>query len=158
MSDCTVRDNLTKAMKESMRNRDKARLATVRLALAELKRVEMDERALSGSSESEGLDDVRALAILDKMAKQRRDSIVQFESAGRSDLADQEKLELEILQGFLPEQLSEAEILEMVEQTITATGAESMRDMGKVMGAVKPQAQGRADMSVISKIIKDKLS
>ena len=92
------------------------------------------------------------------MAKQRRDSIVQFESAGRSDLADQEKLELEILQGFLPKQLSEAEILEIVEQTITATGAESMRDMGKVMGAVKPQAQGRADMSVISKIIKDKLS
>ena len=149
MSDCTVRDTLTKAMKESMRNRDKARLATVRLALAELKRVEMDEKSL---------DDVRALAILDKMAKQRRDSISQFEAAGRSDLADQEKLELEILQEFLPEQLSEAEILEMVEQAITATGAESMRDMGKVMGAVKPKAQGRADMSVISKIIKDKLS
>lgn len=149
MSDCTVRDNLTKAMKESMRNRDKARLATVRLALAELKRVEVDEKSL---------DDVRALAILDKMAKQRRDSIVQFESAGRSDLADQEKIELTILQEFLPEQLSEAEILEMVEQAITATGAESMRDMGKVMGNVKPQAQGRADMSVISKVIKDKLS
>ena len=157
MSDCTVRVNLTKAMKESMRNRDKARLATVRLALAEFKRAEMDDRAVSGSTES-SLDDVRALAILDKMAKQRRDSIAQFESAGRSDLADQEKLELTILQEFLPEQLSEAEILEMVEQAITATGAESMRDMGKVMGAVKPQAQGRADMSVISKIIKDKLS
>ena len=149
MSDCTVRDNLTQAMKDSMRNRDKARLATVRLALAELKRVEVDEKSL---------DDVRALAILDKMAKQRRDSITQFESAGRSDLADQEKLELEILQEFLPEQLSEAEILELVEQAVTATGAESMRDMGKVMGAVKPRAQGRADMSVISKIIKDKLS
>ena len=157
MSDCTVRDSLTQAMKESMRNRDKARLATVRLALAELKRVEVDGRAHSGSSESEGLDDVRALAVLDKMAKQRRDSIAQFESAGRSDLAEQEKLELKILQEFLPEQLTEAEILKIVEQAITATGAESMRDMGKVMGSVKPQAQGRADMSVISKVIKDKL-
>lgn len=158
MSDCTVRDNLTKAMKESMRNRDKARLATIRLALAEFKRVEVDERVPGGSSKSDVLDDVRALAILDKMAKQRRDSITQFESAGRSDLAEQEKLELEILQEFLPEQLSEAEILELVEQTITATGADSMRNMGKVMGAVKTQAQGRADMSVISKVIKNKLS
>lgn len=157
MSDCTVRDNLTQAMKDSMRNRDKARLATVRLALAEFKRAEVDERALSGSSKSDVLDDVRALAILDKMAKQRRDSISQFEAAGRSDLAEQEKLELEILQEFLPEQLSEAEIIELVEQAITATGAENMRDMGKVMGTVKPKAQGRADMSAISRIIKDKL-
>ena len=91
------------------------------------------------------------------MAKQRRDAIAQFESAGRPDLAEQEKLELEILLEFLPQQLTEAEILEMVEQAITATGAESMRDMGKVMGAVKPKAQGRADMSAISRIIKDKL-
>lgn len=149
MSDCIVRDTLTKAMKESMRNRDKPRLATIRLALAELQRVEVDEKSIC---------DERALAVLDKMAKQRRDSISQFESAGRSDLADQEKLELKILQDFLPEQLSETEITQLVEQAITSTGAENMRDMGKVMATVKPQAQGRADMSVISKIIKDKLS
>ena len=148
MSDCTVRDNLTKAMKESMRNRDKPRLATIRLALAELKRIELDEKFL---------DDQRALAALDKMAKQRRDAKSQFEAAGRADLADQEQLELEILKDFLPEQLSEADVAQLVEQAIAASGAESMRDMGKVMGIVKPQAQGRADMSVISKIVKDKL-
>lgn len=84
-------------------------------------------------------------------------AIVQFESAGRSDLADQEKLELAILQEFLPEQLSEAEIIQLIEQSIIATGATSMRDMGKVMGTIKSRAQGRADLSVISKIIKDKL-
>lgn len=148
MSDCTVRDNLTKAMKESMRNRDKPRLATIRLALAELKRIEVDEKSL---------DDQRALAALDKMAKQRRDAISQFEAAGRTDLAEQEQQELEILKDFLPEPLSEADVAQLVEQAITASGAESMRDMGKVMGIVKPQAQGRADMSVISKIVKEKL-
>ena len=149
MSECKVKDQLTEAMKESMRNRDKARLATVRLALAELQRVEVDEKSL---------DDKRALAVLDKMAKQRRDAIEQFESAGRTDLADQEKLELEILQGFLPEQLSEEALVQMVTLAISETGAQTMRDMGKVMAIVKPKAQGRADMSVISKIVKSQLS
>ncbi|OED43625.1 glutamyl-tRNA amidotransferase [Endozoicomonas sp. (ex Bugula neritina AB1)] len=149
MSDCTVRDNLTKAMKESMRNRDKPRLGTIRLALAELKRIEVDEKSL---------DDQRALAALDKMAKQRRDAISQFEAAGRTDLAEQEQLELEILKDFLPEQLSEADVTQLVEQAIAASGAEGMRDMGKVMSIVKPQAQGRADMSVISAIVKQKLT
>lgn len=149
MSECKVKDQLTDAMKESMRNRDKARLGAVRLALAELKRVEVDEKAL---------DDKRALAVLDKMAKQRRDAIAQFESAGRTDLADQEKLELEILAEFLPEQLSEQALTEMVQNAISDSGAQSMRDMGKVMAIVKPQAQGRADMSLISKIVKSTLS
>lgn len=149
MSDCIVRDQLTEAMKEAMRNRDKPRLGTIRLALAELRRVEIDEKSL---------DDQRALAVLDKMVKQRRDAIEQFESAGRTDLADQEKLELKVLADFLPTPLSESEITELVDLAIKSTGASSMADMGKVMGIVKPQAQGRADMSSISKIVKSRLS
>lgn len=149
MSDCTVRDQLTDAMKDAMRNRDKARLGTIRLALAELKRIEVDEKSL---------DDQRALAVLDKMVKQRRDAIEQFQSAGRTDLADQEQLELEVLTEFLPTPLSEAEIAELVELAIGSTGAASMADMGKVMAVIKPQAQGRADMSAISQIIKSRLS
>lgn len=148
MSDCIVRDQLTDAMKDAMRNRDKARLGTIRLALAELKRIEVDEKSL---------DDQRALAVLDKMVKQRRDAIEQFQSAGRTDLADQEQLELEVLAEFLPTPLSEAEIAELVELAIGSTGAGSMADMGKVMAVIKPQAQGRADMSAISQIIKSRL-
>lgn len=148
MSDCIVRDQLTEAMKEAMRNRDKPRLGTIRLALAELKRIKIDEKSL---------DDQRALAVLDKMVKQRRDAIEQFESAGRTDLADQEKLELKVLADFLPTPLSESEIAELVDLAIKSTGASSMADMGKVMGIVKPQAQGRADMSSISKIVKSRL-
>ena len=149
MSDCTVRDQLTDAMKDAMRNRDKARLGTIRLALAELKRIEVDEKSL---------DDQRALAVLDKMVKQRRDAIEQFQSAGRTDLADQEQMELEVLTEFLPTPLSETEITELVELAISSTGAASMADMGKVMAVIKPQAQGRADMSAISQIIKSRLS
>ncbi len=149
MSDCIVRDQLTDAMKDAMRNRDKARLGTIRLALAELKRIEVDEKSL---------DDQRALAVLDKMVKQRRDAIEQFQSAGRTDLADQEQLELEVLTEFLPTPLSETEITELVELAISSTGAASMADMGKVMAVIKPQAQGRADMSAISQIIKSRLS
>lgn len=148
MSDCIVRDQLTDAMKDAMRNRDKPRLGTIRLALAELKRIEVDEKSL---------DDQRALAVLDKMVKQRRDAIVQFQSAGRTDLADQEQLELEVLAEFLPTPLSEAEIVELVELAISSTGASGMADMGKVMARIKPQAQGRADMSAISQIIKSRL-
>ena len=148
MSDCTVRDQLTDAMKDAMRNRDKARLGTIRLALAELKRIEVDEKSL---------DDQRALAVLDKMVKQRRDAIVQFQSAGRTDLADQEQLELDVLGEFLPTPLSDAEIAELVDLAIGSSGATSMADMGKVMAVIKPQAQGRADMSAISQIIKSRL-
>nr|MDT0251876.1 GatB/YqeY domain-containing protein [Endozoicomonas sp.] len=149
MSDCIVKDQLTEAMKDAMRNRDKPRLGTIRLALAELKQIEIDEKSL---------DDQRALAVLDKMVKQRRDAIVQFESAGRTDLVDQEKLELAVLADFLPTPLTDSEITELVDLAINSTGASSMADMGKVMGIVKPQAQGRADMSSISKIVKSRLS
>ena len=145
MSECTVKDQLTSAMKEAMRNRDKARLSTIRLALAELQRIEVDEKSL---------DDTRALAALDKMAKQRRDAIIQFESAGRTDLADQEKFELTVLKDFLPEQLSSDEVDQIVRNAITESGADGMKDMGKVMGLVKPQVQGRADMAQISQSVK----
>ncbi len=148
MSDCIVRDQLTDAMKDAMRNRDKPRLGTIRLALAELKRIEVDEKSL---------DDQRALAVLDKMVKQRRDAITQFQSAGRTDLADQEQLELEVLTEFLPTPLSETEIIELVDLAISSTDASGMADMGKVMAVIKPQAQGRVDMSAISQIIKSRL-
>ena len=148
MSDCIVKDRLTDAMKESMRNRDKPRLGAIRLALAELKRVEVDEKSLN---------DQRALAVLDKMVKQRHDAIGQFESAGRTDLANQEKLELDVLTDFLPTPLSETEIAELIDFAIKNTGASSMADMSKVMSVIKPQAQGRADISSISKIVKSRL-
>ena len=145
MSECTVKDQLTSAMKEAMRNREKARLGTIRLALAELKRIEVDEKSL---------DDTRALAALDKMAKQRRDAITQFESAGRTDLAEQEQFELTVIQDFLPEPLSSEDIDQIVRDAIAQSGAEGMKDMGKVMGLVKPQVQGRADMAQISQSVK----
>lgn len=145
MSECTVKDQLTSAMKEAMRNREKERLSTIRMALAELKRIEVDEKSL---------DDTRALAALDKMAKQRRDAISQFESAGRTDLADQEKFELTVIQDFLPEQLSSKEIDQIVNDAIARSGAEGMKDMGKVMGLVKPRVQGRADMAQVSQSVK----
>ena len=148
MSECKVKDQLTVAKKEAMRNRDKARLGTIRMALADLQRIEVDEKSL---------DDTRALAALDKMAKQRRDAITQFESAGRTDLADQEKLELAVIQEFLPAQLSSEEITQLIVDAIAKSGAESMRDMGKVMGIVKPQVQGRADMNEVSKAVKSQL-
>ena len=148
MSDCIVKDTLTQAMKAAMRNRDKARLGTIRLVLAALKQIEVDEKSL---------DDQRALAALNKMAKQRRDAMSQFEAAGRADLVEQEQIELDVIQEFLPEPLSEEAILELVEAAIKASGAESVRDMGKVMAIVKPQAEGRADMSAISKVVKSQL-
>ncbi|WOG29001.1 GatB/YqeY domain-containing protein [Endozoicomonas sp. 8E] len=149
MSECQVKEQLTAAMKDAMRNRDKVRLGTIRLALAELKRIEVDEKSI---------DDTRALAALDKMAKQRRDAINQFESAGRTDLADQEKLELTILQGFLPSQLSTEEINQLVSKAIRESEARSMHDMGKVMGIIKPKVQGRADMSQVSQTIRQLLN
>lgn len=145
MSECTVKDQLASAMKEAMRNRDKGRLATIRMALAELRRIEVDEKSL---------DDTRALAALDKMTRQRRDAITQFESAGRTDLVDQEKLELSIIKEFLPEQLPSEKIDRIVRDAIVSSGAEGMQDMGKVMSLVKPQVQGRADMAQISQFVK----
>jgi len=146
----SLKAQITNAMKDAMRAKDKHRLGVIRLMLAAIKQIEVDERI--------ELDDERVLAVLDKMVKQRRESIAQYEAAARNDLADAEKAEIVILQDFLPEQLSEVEISKMVEDALEKTGAATMKDMGKVMGIIKPQAQGRADMNVISKTIKAKLA
>lgn len=142
----TLKETLATATKNAMKAREKARLATLRLVNAEIKRVEVDERI--------ELDDARILALLDKMTKQRRDSITQYEKAGRPELAAVEQQEIDVIQEFLPEQLSEAEIQEIVAAAVKETGASSMADMGKVMALVKPQVQGRADMGAVSKFVK----
>ena len=137
-------------MKAAMKGGDKPRLAVIRLILAAIKQREVDERI--------ELDDEQVLAVLDKMVKQRRDSIKQYGDAGRDDLVSAEQAEVKIIQEYLPEALSEAEILAIIEQAVSETGAESMQDMGKVMGKVKPQVQGRADMGAVSGLVKRKLS
>jgi len=137
-------------MKAAMRARDKERLGVIRLMLAEFKRIEVDERI--------DLDEDRALAVLDKMSKQRRDSAQQFTDAGRDELAAQENFEIGVIAEFLPAQLSDEELSAIIAQAITDSGAESMRDMGKAMALIKPQVQGRADMGNISKLIKAKLT
>ncbi len=133
-----------------MRARDKARLGTVRLALAEITKVEIDERI--------DLDDSRITSILDKMVKQRRDSIMQFETAGRTDLVAQEQLEINVIKEFLPEALSEEELDTIIKAALEKSGASSMQDMGNLMGLVKPQVVGRADMGAVSQKIKAALS
>lgn len=148
MSD--LKTQITEAVKTAMREKDKARLVTLRLITAAIKQREVDERI--------ELDDTQVLAVLDKMLKQRRDSITQFEAAGRQDLLDQENYEVDIIQGFMPEQLGEAEIAAMIADAIAATGASGMQDMGKVMGMLKPKLQGRADMGAVSGLIKSRLS
>jgi uncharacterized protein YqeY len=137
-------------MKDAMRAQDKQRLGAIRLALSELKRIEVDERI--------ELDDARVLVILDKMLKQRRDSLSQFQAANRKDLADQEAFEITVLQEFMPAQLSEEEINALINNAIAETGAQSVQDMGKVMGKLKPQVQGRADMGVVGQLIKARLA
>ena len=146
----TLKDNIKDAMKAAMRAKEKERLGTIRMIQAEIKRIEVDERI--------DVDDQRILAILDKMCKQRRDSISQFEEAGRDELAAIERTEMAVIQEFLPAALSEAEINELIEQAVVSSGAESPRDMGKVMGILKPQLQGRADMGSVSQLIKARLS
>ncbi|MFT5452757.1 MAG: hypothetical protein ACI9N9_002252 [Enterobacterales bacterium] len=137
-------------MKQAMRDRAKDRLKTIRLILAAAKQQEVDRRVI--------LEDVDVLAIIDKMVKQRRDSIEQFDKAGRDDLSAIEKFEIEVIQGYLPVQLTEQEITAMVAEAISTSGAEGMRDMGKVMGILKPKMQGRADMGKVSGLIKSQLS
>ncbi|TGG92491.1 GatB/YqeY domain-containing protein [Natronospirillum operosum] len=144
-----LKEQLQTAMKDAMRAKDKARLGVLRMILADIKRVEVDERI--------ELDDARVLAVLDKMQKQRRDSFEQFEAAGRQDLADTEKAELEVIAQFLPAALSESELNELIDSALAATGAASMADMGKVMGVLKPQVQGRADMGQVSQQVKARL-
>ena len=146
----SMKTQLTDAMKDAMRARDKPRLSAIRLMLSEVKRIEVDERI--------EISDERLIAILDKMIKQRRDSITQYEAANRQELADIEIGEISVNQEFLPVALTEDEISAMITAAISATGAESMRDMGKVMGILKPQIQGRADGGAVSGLVKSALN
>jgi len=146
----SLKEQIQQDMKEAMRGGDKRRLGVIRLVMAAIKQREVDERI--------ELDDAGITAVLDKMAKQRRESIAQYSKAGRDDLVDQENFELEVLKSYLPEQLGEAEIDAMIEATIQTTGASSIKDMGKVMGQLKPKLQGRADMGAVSARIKARLS
>ena len=134
------------AVKDAMRKKEKERLATLRMVTAEFKRIEVDERI--------ELDDARILAVLDKMTKQRRDSLAQYNDAGRPELAEQEQKEIDFIADFLPQALTEDELKALVSDAIAESGAESARDMGKVMALVKPKVQGRADMGEVSKLVK----
>lgn len=138
------------AMKDAMRAKQKERLAVIRMMQAEFKRIEVDERI--------ELDDARVLAVLDKMTKQRKDSETQFKDAGREELAEQERFEITVIADFLPQPLTAEEIDGLVAEAIASSGAAGMQDMGKVMGILKPQLQGRADMGQVSKLIKGKLA
>jgi hypothetical protein len=146
----TLKPQLTSDMKSSMKSGDKQRLGVVRLMLAAIKQIEVDERI--------ELDDTRILAVLDKMVKQRRESISHYSAAGRDELVAVEQAEIDLIQEYLPEALSESEINDLVEQSIATTGAASIKDMGKLMGVLKPQLQGRADMGKVSQLIKSRLS
>jgi uncharacterized protein YqeY len=146
----SLKDRIQQDVKDAMRAKEKQRLATIRLITAAIKQREVDERI--------ELDDEQVLVVLDKMCKQRRESISQFEKAGRDDLIAREASELEIIQGYLPEQLGEDEIAAMIDIVMAETGASSIKDMGKVMGQLKPKLQGRADMAAVSALIKSKLS
>ena len=146
----SLKAEIHNAMKDAMRAKDKPRLGAIRLIQAEVKRIEVDERT--------EIDDQRLVAIMDKMVKQRRDSITQYQTAGREELAAIEIAEIEVIQDFLPTALTEQEIADLIQAAIASTGAESMRDMGKVMGILKPQIQGRADAGVVSADVKKALA
>tara|TARA_B110000444_G_C18534418_1_gene452729 strand:- start:6 stop:455 length:450 start_codon:yes stop_codon:yes gene_type:complete len=145
-----IYQRVTAEVKLAMKARDKPRLGALRLIMADFKRIEVDERI--------ELDDERVLVILDKMTKQRKDSLTQFEDAGREDLANQEALEIAVIAEFLPDQLSDDEVSSLVKAAIAETGAASMQDMGRVMAIVKPQVQGKADMGAVSGLVKAQLS
>jgi hypothetical protein len=145
----SLKDQITSDMKAAMKAGDKPRLSVIRMILAAVKQREVDERI--------SLDDAQVLSALDKMLKQRRESVAQFEKGGRQDLVDQENAEIKVIQGYLPAQLSEAELDQMINAAVAESGAASIKDMGKVMGILKPKVQGRADMSSVSARIKAKL-
>ena len=145
-----LKDRITEDMKTAMRAGEKERLGTIRLILSAVKQREVDERIT--------LDDSQVLAAIEKMIKQRKEAITQFEAGGRADLVAKETAEIGILRGYLPAQMSDAEIDALIAEAIASTGAASIKDMGKVMGAVKAKAQGRADMGAVSARIKQKLS
>lgn len=145
----TLKERITEDMKTAMRAGEKERLATIRLVLAAVKQIEVDERIT--------LDDARMLTVLEKLAKQRKESIAQFESGGRADLVAKEAAELAVIQSYLPEQMSGAELDALIAEAIASTGATTIKDMGKVMGVVKSKAAGRADMGAVGARIKQKL-
>jgi uncharacterized protein len=146
----TLKERITEDMKSALRAGEKERLGTVRLALAAIKQREVDERI--------ALDDGQVLAVLEKMIKQRKEAIGQFQAGGRADLVAKESAEVSILEGYLPARMSDAELDALIVGAIASTGAASAKDMGKVMAAVKAQAQGRADMGAVSARVKEKLA
>lgn len=146
----SLKEQISEDMKTAMRAKDSARLGTIRLLLAAIKQKEVDERVT--------LDDTQVTAVIDKMLKQRRDSISQYEAAGRQDLADAEKFELEVLNGYMPQQLSADEVQATIAEVIAAVGASSPADMGKVMGPLKAKLAGRTDMTQASALVKAALS
>ncbi len=145
----TLKDRITDDMKTAMRAGEKERLATIRLILAAIKQREVDERI--------ALDDTQVLTVVEKMVKQRKEAISQFEDGGRADLVAKEQAEIVILQTYLPAQLSDAELDALIAEAMASTGASTIKDMGKVMGVVKSKAQGRADMALVGARIKQKL-
>ena len=145
-----LKDRITEDMKNAMRAGEKDRLAAIRLVLAAIKQREVDERIT--------LDDPQVLSVIEKMTKQRKESIAQFEAGGRADLVAKEKAELDLLSAYLPTQLSEAELTALIGQAISATGAASIKDMGKVVAQIKTAAAGRADMGRVSALVKARLS
>lgn len=145
-----IKNTISEDVKTAMRSKDKEKLAALRLIQAAFKQKEVDERI--------ELNDEHTIAILDKMAKQHRDSIEQFNQAGRDDLVAKEQFELDIIEAYLPAKLSDEEVNQMIEEAISSTGAESIKDMGKVMGLLKGKLQGRADMGQVSGLIKSRLN
>ena len=150
MADAPLKTRVLEDTKRSMKNRDKARVAVLRLVAAAIKQREVDERC--------ELDDSQIVAVLDKMAKQRRESIDQYGKAGRQDLVEQETFELNLIRDYLPAALSDAEIEALIDAAIAETGAQSARDMGKVMGLLRPKVQGRTDMAALSGRVKSQLA
>ncbi|MCI0507748.1 MAG: GatB/YqeY domain-containing protein [Gammaproteobacteria bacterium] len=146
MADSELKQRINEDMKAAMRAKEKERLGAIRLIMAAIKQREVDERI--------ELDNTQVLAVLDKMIKQRRDSIEQYVNAGREDLADKERFEVTLIQGYMPAALSDTELDAMVKEAVAAVGASSMQDMGKVMAQLKPKIQGRADMGKVSQKVK----
>ena len=145
-----LKQRITDDMKSAMKAKDKAALKALRMILEAIKQKEVDERIT--------LDDVQVMAVIQKMVKQRRDSITQFSEGGRADLVEVEEAELAIISNYMPTQLSEAEVATAVDKAIADSGADSMKDMGKLMGALKGQLDGKADMAVVSQLIRSRLS
>ena len=150
MAEITLLPLIQEAVKSAMRNRDKEIVTTLRMAISELKKEEIDNKVI--------LDDPFVISILQKMIKQRKDAASQFQDANRPELAEKERNEITMLSEFLPEQLSEDDLLQIVKEEIISSEASSMQDIGKVMGSLKPKLLGQADMSTVSKLVKDQLS